>query len=607
MRIVKTLARIALLLLCASVQATPTPQKMLSVMAQTEVVNAKAYGVVCDGVTDDYAAFVSALADVPTGGRLYLPPSGTTCLLSQNLVITKSMTVFANPGTVTLKAKTGNTSNPVLVNVNGVTGPVLIFGIAFDGGGTTFANTNNVVQEFGSTNVTFDHIVVQNTRGIGLLVSSSSQSGVRDSQFINIGMNWKNSLSGTDRYQAIAFCCTNTMTPKQNFAVNNYFNQIGLDAISFTSNQNYTIAGNRCDLGLTTAQFVTLAGQSQYPACIYVSSNTGGVIVNNVSDSAPGNAYDIGTSGGHSNLTITGNYATTSGGAGVAIAATNDFTIAGNVLINNGQNASDCHIGAISFANTNTIGTVVGNQATDTQGSPTQQYGVYSFTGCSNVATLTNVLIDQNNMLVGNKLAAYGGGLSNPTTWALSPTMTGNWTLTPASGNALTINAASASFGLLIFPNGSTDAQQVVASAGNQASIKLRGNGNSGAAAFQLNQDSSGNANLLQLANAPLNIGTNGTTRIIAAAAGNITVNAPTSGTALTVTGVSGQLAVVPTQPVGTPTFTVAGLPACNAILKGGLAYVTDAAATPVYNASVTGGGAVIIPVFCNGSNWTNH
>lgn len=53
-------------------------------------------------------------------------------------------------------------------------------------------------------------------------------------------------------------------------------------------------------------------------------------------------------------------------------------------------------------------------------------------------------------------------------------------------------------------------------------------------------------------------------------------------------------------------TYTVATLPTCNATLKGSLASVTDATA-PTYNAALTGGGAVSIPVYCNGSAWTAH
>lgn len=49
--------------------------------------------------------------------------------------------------------------------------------------------------------------------------------------------------------------------------------------------------------------------------------------------------------------------------------------------------------------------------------------------------------------------------------------------------------------------------------------------------------------------------------------------------------------------------YTVAGLPAASAANKGAIAYVTDALA-PTFLATVVGGGAIITPVFSNGTNW---
>jgi hypothetical protein len=51
---------------------------------------------------------------------------------------------------------------------------------------------------------------------------------------------------------------------------------------------------------------------------------------------------------------------------------------------------------------------------------------------------------------------------------------------------------------------------------------------------------------------------------------------------------------------------TVATLPACASGLKGALVEVTDAT-SPTYNGTLTGGGSVAIPVFCNGTAWTAH
>jgi hypothetical protein len=57
------------------------------------------------------------------------------------------------------------------------------------------------------------------------------------------------------------------------------------------------------------------------------------------------------------------------------------------------------------------------------------------------------------------------------------------------------------------------------------------------------------------------------------------------------------------TRPVVT---VVASLPTCNFSRRGYTYTVSDATA-PAYNATVAGGGAVVVPVVCNGANWTAH
>lgn len=54
------------------------------------------------------------------------------------------------------------------------------------------------------------------------------------------------------------------------------------------------------------------------------------------------------------------------------------------------------------------------------------------------------------------------------------------------------------------------------------------------------------------------------------------------------------------------PVTTVGSLPGCGAGQKGEIYAVSDATA-PTYNAALTGGGAVSVPVYCNGSAWTSH
>ena len=64
--------------------------------------------------------------------------------------------------------------------------------------------------------------------------------------------------------------------------------------------------------------------------------------------------------------------------------------------------------------------------------------------------------------------------------------------------------------------------------------------------------------------------------------------------------------AVIASQPVKLPVYTVANLPTCNAAALGSMAAVSDATA-PTYNGALTGGGTVPIPVFCRGDVWLAH
>lgn len=50
----------------------------------------------------------------------------------------------------------------------------------------------------------------------------------------------------------------------------------------------------------------------------------------------------------------------------------------------------------------------------------------------------------------------------------------------------------------------------------------------------------------------------------------------------------------------------VANLPTCSAASLG-LLYAVSDATSPTYNATLTGGGSVAVPAFCNGANWVAH
>lgn len=65
--------------------------------------------------------------------------------------------------------------------------------------------------------------------------------------------------------------------------------------------------------------------------------------------------------------------------------------------------------------------------------------------------------------------------------------------------------------------------------------------------------------------------------------------------------GAGGQTATI--SPLQTPAYTVATLPMPTPALMGARAHVIDAEA-PTFLHPVMGGGSIVCPVFCNGTDW---
>ena len=91
-----------------------------------------------------------------------------------------------------------------------------------------------------------------------------------------------------------------------------------------------------------------------------------------------------------------------------------------------------------------------------------------------------------------------------------------------------------------------------------------------------------------------INLALDGLTTSLKASGSNIAV---ATSTGLAVTG-----AISATTTIKTGGYTVATLPAGTVGMR---AYVTDATA-PTYNGALTGGGAVTVPVFYNGTAWVS-
>lgn len=108
----------------------------------------------------------------------------------------------------------------------------------------------------------------------------------------------------------------------------------------------------------------------------------------------------------------------------------------------------------------------------------------------------------------------------------------------PTSGVALTVNSLAANYGV-----------SVLGTAGNVAYAGFAGNGNViGTSDFFIGQDGSGNGVIDNRANAPINLYTNGTPRMVLSSSGNVTINSPGSGSPLTINAFSTGASIVTTD-----------------------------------------------------------
>lgn len=369
-------------------------EELFPLLAGRGALDAAEFGATGDGTTDDLTALQAAVN--ASAGKTLRVPAGTY-MLSAKLSIPSNTHIVAEIGAV-IKATAGNVSNPVLLEVSGKS-DVLIEGLTIDGNLASIAGFNNVVTVFTCNRVVFERCKWQNTKGIAVIFSTSIvDSGVRNSFFNECGTYHKTSASSGDRKQGIAFSSGTRANNTGNFAIGNTFTEVGLDCISFSTQSNGLIQGNKIR--------VNYAGSIYVPSSINVK-----IIGNDVSNwvtggSTNGNGIDVFNS---DRITIVGNACYSCGAAGIMVADTDDFSIVGNICMNNWQSGTSVHRGGITLdtngASVVTHGVIAGNRCGDDQGAKTQQYG-YHIVASSNDS---DIWVDPSNDFSGNAVSDFGG------------------------------------------------------------------------------------------------------------------------------------------------------------------------------------------------------
>jgi hypothetical protein len=205
---------------------------------------ATAYGVICDGRTDNAAAIQAAVNSSRGSTLRFVTLTTETCLLSRAVTIPSDTKIEAPPGMVVLRPAADNTGSPALLSVIGSKN-VLVYGLTFDGAGQDFPNSSPIIVISHCQNVVFDRVTWQHGRGLALVASTHVvASGVRNSTFVDIGNRWKTTRKQTDRKQGVGFCCGSATLSFDNFVINFQFDDIGLDAVSVTENTGFRVVDN---------------------------------------------------------------------------------------------------------------------------------------------------------------------------------------------------------------------------------------------------------------------------------------------------------------------------------------------------------------------------
>jgi hypothetical protein len=222
-----------------------------------------------------------------------------------------------------------------------------------------------------------------------------------------------------------------------------------------------TTAGLDGTIMPSTQSFFANVGQ----VCPFVAGSNGTIIANNQTWVASEGSIAV---AGGDNTVINGNSGYLSGTYGIGLSTgilygtttgQNNFTVSGNNIIGAGTYYTTPGVsaglmllqspppGGTSITGSGTTnGIISGNNFSDTQPTPTQNYGIsVAGLGGAPAPTLTNVLVDPNNQMQGNILGTMNGiAYSNGGTFACSggTASISNAAVTPASHIQITLKTA---------------------------------------------------------------------------------------------------------------------------------------------------------------------
>lgn len=363
---------------------------------------------------DDSAILQAAVnAASSVDGTVWLQPG--TYGVGETLKIPSNVTVTAASGTVTLQALPGvQTMLGIAGSVNnGTANPVKnvsISNITIDGNSLNVGNASPLVVSWIAQDVSFVNDIIENSRGIGALVSNSSSCYFCGDTLNNIGNYASITGSLSDCAQGIAFCDSSTFSSQGNRVIGCSFGQIGLDAVSATQQTNFVVT--QCAF----SDLNTLQGwqdQPQGAAGVYLDDDTGSLLLGDTISGASGNGLDIANCDTVyvRDCHVTSNYESGICAAGVNILAVTNTTSNNNNVLNGhyphtaGLTITGGDSGAVSNV------TISNDQFQNIGTDPTQYYGIQVDPGtCVTNLTTGDLSLSGNTMAPSNSpLFGYSG------------------------------------------------------------------------------------------------------------------------------------------------------------------------------------------------------
>lgn len=358
-----------------SASGTTTPRTLANRAA--DVANILDHGGNSGGSVDNSAALNAALAKAK---RVYFP-AGTYGFSTKATIPAGVSEIYCDQG-ATFKALPGNASNSLFFSAGATVTGLTVKGCKFDGNASAVGVNTLFVQVFQAANVVFEDCYFTNNRWHMLSFTSSTNSGVRNSRFMDVG----NYNKGTSSY-ALAVTVTYNTSGSGNFFNRNFMYNLGGDAIDagsqtdFQVNDNFIIGDNTGWVNLSSG-----AGTGLY----VFENSTRGTISGNYIYGLTGNGIDVDCI---SDFSISGNTSLNNGGAGIAISGHNSpacsptrLSVTGNVVNNNYQAVS----GRVSL--TTNGSTAAGNAVLNFASTTGVVAGMYVYDASGGVPVGTKVL-----------------------------------------------------------------------------------------------------------------------------------------------------------------------------------------------------------------------